>query len=857
LDVAEVFERASAKRQHWFEPTPASTVHGDENRMKDTTLHLVGNAHIDPVWLWTAVEGRQEVIDTCRSALDRMEETAEFVFCRSSAATYQWLEEIAPAIFREVQQRVAEGRWIPVGGWWVQPDCNIPSGESLVRQGIVGKSYFSERFGVDVAVGYNVDSFGHAWTLPQIMAGMGLRYYVFFRPGPHEKELPGWVFWWEAPDGSRVLAARPPGHYNTGPEDIAERIQQAADTMPEGLREGLAFYGVGNHGGGPTKRNIASIITLRERPDLPRLKFSHPQAFFEAALASQTDFPVVRDELQYHARGCYTSLTAIKTANRAAENALLSAELWTTLARTLVGDEIDQRELQQAWETVLFNQFHDILAGTSIRAACDEALSENQLIIDRSNNKALRAARRLAASVNTSSADQREALIVFNPLGWERQDPVSFEVNWRASEPGLTVESVGGRQLPSQVLESCWSGGGRSVRGVVETKVGPCGYTTLWVSPGGDPPPGRGEAPTTRVMDNGVVRVEFGDGAEWVKCLKDLEEGIEVAGPGCAGLVVLEDPSDTWSHGVDRFDGEVGAFEVIGEPAVVEWGPIRWTVRLAGRWGRSRAWQDFSLTRGRKQVDVRLALDWHEEHRILKLRVPTRLRGGEATFEIPYGAIVRPPTGDEEPAQRWVDLSGRLGCGGAAPPYGVALLNDSRYGFDVRDAEIRMSVVRSPIYAFHDPAEVVADETYEYTDQGRHVVRYAIVPHRGTWREAAVVRRAAELNRPCLVLQEPVHEGVLPPAYAFVATDCPTVDVEAVKPAERGSATVVRLRETAGRDTNCRLLLAGSQTFDLSFRAWEIKTLALSPSDGEWCAEETDLLERPLADREGDPCSKQ
>ncbi len=825
--------------------------------MKDTTLHLVGNAHIDPVWLWTAVEGRQEVIDTCRSALDRMAETHEFVFCRSSAATYRWLEDAAPTIFREVRQRVLEGRWIPLGGWWIQPDCNIPSGESLIRQGLVGKSYFKDRFGVDIAVGYNVDSFGHAWTLPQIMAGMGLRYYVFFRPGPHEKELPGWVFWWQAPDGSRVLAARPPGHYNTGPEEITQRIQEAAAAIPEGLGEGMAFYGVGNHGGGPTKRNIASIIALRERPDLPTLKFSHPQAFFQAALASQTDFPVVQDELQYHARGCYTSLTAIKRANRAAENALLSAELWTTMSRTFLGDEIDRRELRQAWETVLFNQFHDILAGTSIRAACDEALSDNQLIIDISNNKAKCAARRLAASVNTSSAEQREALIVFNPLGWERDDAVPFEVNWRASDPGLTVEDMGGRRLASQVLESCWSGGGRSVGGLIQTKIGPCGYTTLWVRPADDRGQTTGKPTTARVIDNGMVRVEFGNGGEWIKCLEDLEEGIEVTGPGCAGLVVLDDPSDTWSHGVDRFDEEIGAFEAVGEPAVIEWGPIRWTVRLAGRWGKSRTWQDFSLTRGRKQVDVRLALDWHEKHRILKLRVPTRVRGGEATFEIPYGAIVRPATGDEQPAQRWVDLSGRIDGGGGEAPYGVALLNDSRYGFDIRDAEIRMSVVRSPIYAFHDPAQVVPDETYEYTDQGRHVVRYAIVPHQGTWREAAVVRRAAEFNRPCLVLQEPAHDGLLPPSYAFVATDCPNVDVEAVKPAERGSDTIVRLRETSGRDANCRLLLAGSQTLKLALRAWEIKTLAVSPSDGEWYAEETNLLERPLADREHNYWEKQ
>jgi alpha-mannosidase len=672
-----------------------------------------------------------------------------------------------------------------------------------------------------------------------------MRYYVFFRPGPHEKALPAGLFWWEGPDGSRSLAARPPGHYNTGPEEIEWRIREAAAAIEPGLSDGMAFYGVGNHGGGPTKQNIASILSLRELADLPNLVFSHPQAFFEAALATRDDFPVARDELQYHSRGCYTSVAAIKATNRLAEHALLDAELCSSLAAVLVGKAPERDGLAQGWRTVLFNQFHDIMAGTSIRAACDEAVERNRLVIGIANNMARDAAETVAAHVDTSAPGQ--ALVVINPLSWRRNDLVEAEVNWREAARGIVVEDEHGTELPTQLLRSVWSGGGRSARLLAHTSIGPCGYTALRVKPREAPARLASGPGTAATIDNGALRVTFGRGAEWIKSLKDVENGLEVGEGAFCSLVVLGDPSDTWSHGVDRFRDEIGRFEVVGEPTVVEWGPLRWTVRLEGAWGDSRAWQEFSLSRGRRQLDVRLEVDWHERHRMLKLALPTRVREGEATYEIPYGAIVRPATGDEEPAQRWVDVSGEAATdSGETIPYGVGLLNNCKYGFDILDSEIRMTVLRSPIYAFHDPAQVVPGETYEYTDQGRQVVCYSVVPHRATWREAEIVRRAAELNRPCLVLHEPAHSGRLPRTYTLVTTDRPNVDVEVVKPAERGEEIIIRLRETTGAATECSVILPGPQRVPLSFRGWEIKTIAVAPQGSEWQVRETDLLERDL-----------
>ena len=287
--------------------------------MKHVTLHMIGNAHLDPVWLWRWQEGFQASKATFRSALDLLREHDDFVFTSSSAAFYAWLEQHDPAIFAEIKQRIAEARWQIVGGWWVQPDCNLPGGESFVRQALYGQRYFQSRFGVHATVGYNVDSFGHHAMLPQLLRKSGMDSYVFTRPAPHEKGLPGSVFWWEADDGSRVLAFRILYEYNSWGkhlEPFVRRTMAEAKTPHDTL---MCFYGVGNHGGGPTRENLASIRHMNADPAFPNLIFSTPRAFFDALLAQNLPIPTVHDELHHHASGCYAAHSGVKRWNRQAE----------------------------------------------------------------------------------------------------------------------------------------------------------------------------------------------------------------------------------------------------------------------------------------------------------------------------------------------------------------------------------------------------------------------------------------------------------------------------------------------------------------------------------------------------------
>ncbi len=289
---------------------------------------MVGNAHIDPVWQWRWTEGCAEAIGTCWAAIDRLEEEPGFIFTRGEAVVYRWIEEFEPALFARIQHFVRAGRWVIVNGWWLQPDCNLPGGEAFIRQGLYGKTYFREKFGIDVKVGYNVDSFGHAGTLPILVRPIGFENYVFMRPSAHEKTLPAALFDWIAPNGSSITAFRLTDEYQTTTFPLPGKIERAEAYVQQSGLPIMCFYGVGNHGGGPTRENLAYIRQLQEqgRPVL----FSDPVRYFESVVSVSR--PEVRDEMQMHAIGCYSAISAVKALNRRCEARLAQAEAASALA---------------------------------------------------------------------------------------------------------------------------------------------------------------------------------------------------------------------------------------------------------------------------------------------------------------------------------------------------------------------------------------------------------------------------------------------------------------------------------------------------------------------------------------------
>jgi alpha-mannosidase len=811
---------------------------------RERTLHLVGNSHIDPVWLWQWPEGLQEVRATFRSALDRMNEYPEFIFTCDSAAYYEWVEEIDPGMFEEIRARVAEGRWELVGGWWVEPDCNLPGGESFVRQALVSQRYFQEKFGKIATVGYNVDPFGHHGMLPQLLLRAGMDSYVFMRPGPHEYRLPWPVFWWESADGSRVLTFRLPHEYCAPREDLGYHLDKSIAQLPDRWDEMMAFYGVGNHGGGPTRENLDSIRRLDGRGAMPRLQHSTPRRFFDSMLARADDLPVVRDDLQHHAVGCYSAHSGIKRWNRRAENALLAAEAWSAVASRAVGRTYPRDELTHAWKQVLFNQFHDTLGGTAIEPAYRDArdqLGEASSIAARAQNVAIQSLSRL---IDLPQASPYVPIVVFNPHAWPVRATVELEYGGLKPTDGLVDEE--GRPVPFQGTQSYATVSAWRSRLAFEADLPPLGYRTWRMVPDGARPAGPPLRVADGLLENDHVRLELDPGTGRISRLVVRDEGRDLADLAEGGrhrAVVVDDTSDTWGHRRLAYRDEIAPFETTSVK-VVESGPVRGIVRVESRFGESTLVEDFILAAGARAVEVRVVLDWREHARLLKLRFATAVAEPVATYEIPYGTIERPANGEEEPGQRWIDVSGSLS--GAEGTWGLAVLNDAKYGFDVHGGELGVTATRSPIYAHHEPTVPKEGVRYQFQDQGLQRFTLALVPHRGTWADGGVTRRAIELNQPPTALLESYHPGPLPLRASYASVTPEHVVLGAVKEAEDGDDLVVRVAETAGRAATARVEFpAWDRSFELEIGPYQVRTF-LVPRDGGRPVAESDLIERPL-----------
>ena len=823
--------------------------------MKNKTLYMIGNAHIDPVWLWRWQEGFQEVKATFRSALDRMQEDEDFVFTTSSAAFYAWVEQNDPAMFAEIRARVTEGRWGLVGGWWIEPDCNVPGGESFVRQGLYGQRYFQSRFGCMARVGYCPDSFGHNATLPQILKHSGLDFYVFMRPGPHENGDLHHLFWWEADDGSRVLTYRIPFTYATWGPGLEAQVRRCADELGADFDALMCFYGVGNHGGGPTQENLALIRALDEDADLPRLAMASPEQFFGVVSARNTDFPVVHDELQHHASGCYAVHSGIKRWNRQAENALLAAEKWSAIASWVTGLPYPADDFERAWKNVLFNQFHDILAGTSIEAAYDDArllYDEARAIADRAYNAAVQS---LVWQIHVEPEPDMTPVVVFNPHAWESRVPVEVALGWFGDAEYTLVDESGAPVVAQQVQPDA------TVRAMCQlsfvAELPPLGYRTYRLVKKASQQVSKSQNQQVSKSQNqqitksanqlaGEIALENAwfrltmDTADGGVRLFDKRVGAKVLSDA-ARAIVIDDPSDTWSHGVFRFDAEVGAFAV-EDVRLLERGPVKSVVRVTSVYGASRLIQDFTLYEALPQIDVQVMVDWHEHFKLLKLAFPLNLDDPQATYAVPYGHIVRPADGEEEPGQSWVDVAGFLP--GTKTEYGVSVLNDGKYSFSVGGATLGMTVLRSPIYAHHVPHVPEPNEMYAFIDQGIQRFSYSLLPHTGSWREAGTVQRAAELNQRPVVLKETYHPwGTLPQCAAFVEVVPDNVVVSTLKRAEDDEALILRCYETHGSTTKAAIRLPRwYRTIDVVFGPSEIKTFRI-PIDQALLVVETNLLE--------------
>ena len=765
--------------------------------VKQYSIRAVGTSHIDMAWEWPWTETVEVVRGTFTSALQLLNEYPNMTYVQSTARQYSWMEQKYPRLFEQIQQRVKEGRWEIVGGMWVEPDLNMPDGESQVRQLLVGKRYFQQKFGVDVKIGWNPDSFGYNWQLPQIYKKAGIDSFVTQKISWNETTVfPYHLFWWQSPDGSRVLTYFPHGYNNR--MDPAGMSRDVEDLVPNsGFQQVLYLYGVGDHGGGPTRQMLDQETRL-ELPSsvFPAVVDSTPSAFFadlrKAIEKGALEPKVWNDELylEYH-RGCYTSQSETKKWIRHDEELMQNAEKFSAVA-FLNGHRYPQRDFQSSWEKLLFNQFHDVMPGSGINQVYADA-ADDLKAVDNQGQRALTAAlETLSARVDTRG--EGIAVVIYNPLSWPRTETVTLDVPRGQYE----ARDASGAALPAQVV-SKRDASNQVKLAVLVKNVPPIGYATIHLVPATR---SKAAASPLKVsstsIENEFLTLKIDPKTGCITSLVAKASGKESVAPGGCGNLVqafkdVPRVQDAWEIRFDEDHWELNRPESVN---VIETGPVRAVVRIQHRFQNSSITQDLIVSAGVPRVDVETHVDWHEQHILLKAGFPVTVKTTRATFETPYGTIERPTTRNtpvekakfEVPALRWGDLSDAS--------HGLSLLNASKYGYDAKDNVIRLSLLRSPSTPTRN----------EPTDQGLHDFTYSFYAHAGDWKQGTM-RQGYELNFPLIPVIAPAHPGPLPPKYSFASIEPANVILTVMKKAEDDDQLIFRFYEFDGMSAQVRLEL--------------------------------------------------
>ncbi len=846
--------------------------HHDPNPDDRPIVHLVCNAHIDPVWKWPWEEGARETVSTFRTAADLLDEFPEFIFNHNESLLYEWVEEYDPPLFARIRALVREGRWNISGGWYLQPDCNLPGGETLVRVILEGRRYFAEKFDVRPTVAYNFDTFGHPGSLPQLLAGSGFELYIHFRPQAHELNLPAPVYRWRGVDGSEVLAIRPDSGWYCTPSDKFLTAEAQADN---GIaiaratgRDVLVTWGVGDHGGGPSRQQLLafrSLIAAMADQDVI-VRHSTPEAYLARLKAQAADqAPLFQGELQRTLPGCYTSVAPIKRQLREGEALLASAERWASIAWWRFGWPYPAEELRQGWKRLLLNTFHDILPGSLLETAIpgvDDmfgyAHDVARRIVVRSQHALLPAAPPEPDTI---------PLYVLNPHGSPLRAPVAgnflrayagslsqgpFRLYDDAGQPVTHQESGG-----SPILE------GSSMQpflGFV-ADVPPFTARRYEIRFEDVPTPPAGPLAVTEgdgriTVENTWWRVAFDHGLAAPVALIERESGRDLLG-GAVQLFAMHDTAHAWGDGQTRFNIPVSPFAAlrpaeVGDlvglegregPAlrVIHRGPVSVTVECLVGWQHTRASLQFTLYADLPYLDIQTRLYMQARQKMIKLVFPFALPGARAICEVPYGAAERPADATEYPCGRWLRLE--------TPDMTVGLANSGQSAFDVSaDGVLGLSLSRGAIYACWELGRIDPARSYTFMDQEPIDTRFRLLAGRDRGAVAAsLIPAALELNQPLehfFVYHPPTPpEGAPADPTPFIQAEPATVVVSALKKAACADALIVRLAETVGQATAARITLEGTHSYTATFRPFEVKTFRLRREGGDVRWEPTNLLE--------------
>ncbi|MCJ7840610.1 alpha-mannosidase [Lederbergia sp. NSJ-179] len=771
-------------------------------------IHMVGQSHIDLAWLWPVKEAVRKCSRTFSTMSTLLDQFPEFGYVQSQPQAFAFMKEHYPDIYERVKQHIANGRWELVGGMWVEPDLNIPSGESLVRQLLYGMNFYQEEFGVKPRIEWLPDTFGYCASLPQLLQKAGLEYFMTTKMNWNDtNQFPYDLFHWVGIDGTSMIAYLNHGvNEYTHPKEIKEHwdsYKQKAEHP-----EQMLLYGHGDGGGGVTREMIKYVERSKNLPGLPTSTFSTAHQFFDGIKEANPALPAWNGDmyLELH-RGTYTTQAHNKRWNRKAEVLYREAEIWGSFA-TYFDQSHCLHTLHDGWKLLLLNQFHDIIPGTSIPEVYVKSESDYKKIFQIGHDVKENALQVLEKQIDTKG--DGTPIVVFNSLSWTRSETVTIK-------GGHELETMGVYDEQGNLLES-------DIRYLDENQVEmsvhvpaipEMGYCTIWLKEKNIQD--QTETPTfDGHWETEYYQVEWNENGE-ISRLYDKQANREVLklGETANQLQFFHDRPPLWdAWDIDpRFESQVADQVKLQSIEVIQKGKTKDILRF--KWSVSNSFieQDMIFHHHSRRIDFATKVEWKEEHKLLKVAFPVDVLADKATFEIPFGTVERATHNNTSWETAQYEVCGHRFADLSEGDYGVSLLNDCKYGYDVKGHVLRLSLLRSPKWP--DPQ----------ADIGSHTFTYSLYPHRGNWREANITRKGYELNHPVTVVVAEAHAGSLPNHHSFMKTEAEHVVLDTVKPAEDENGFIVRLYEaTGGREqTTLHLQL---------------------PIDS---AEETNLLEEPVA----------
>lgn len=740
----------------------------DHNGDGQLNLSAIGHAHIDTAWLWPLAETQRKCVRTFSSAVLYMDDYPEYKFACSQAQQYEWIKEQHPDLYARIQEKVKDGQFIPVGGSWVEPDCNLPSGEALVRQFLYGQRLFEREFGKKCEEFWEPDVFGYSAALPQILRGVGIKYFLTIKLSWNQfNKLASHTFYWEGLDGSQVLTHFPPADNYNAMADVKETLYSMTNYKDlDRSKEAYMLFGFGDGGGGPTRFMLEQAKRLKDVDGMPRVEMRTSNDFFKRLEKGIKDPTTWVGELYFELhRGTYTTQANNKKYNRRSEWMLHDVEFLSAVAHTLRGAEYPHGELDRLWKLVLTSQFHDIIPGSSIDLVYQDSNVHYQDVLGSG------AAMRNSALVSLLGrpASQAGNVAVVNTTAVERHEVIELPEGSAAAQTGANGKPLGIASAPAY------------------------GYAVFTPQAASEQSVQVQEQGKEFVLENEYVRAVFQkDGS--LTSLFDKTNQRESIQPGASAnrFVIYDDEPNNWdAWDVDIFHLEKRLAEPQAQTASVsETGPLRasltFTYALSDT---STLKQTVSLSAVSPRLDFESEVSWHERHRFLKVEFPLNVRAQNATYEIQFGHVQRPTHFNtswdwarfEVPAHRWGDLSD--------PYFGVALLNDSKYGYATHGNVMRLSLLRAPTSP--DPT----------ADQGDHIFRYALLPHAGGPQIGGVIEEGYRLNVPLLVF--PTESA--PTRASYFQVDNPALILDTVKKAEDSNDLIIRLYEARGTQGSARI----------------------------------------------------